>query len=112
MKYEIDIQNDENDEFENNADNVGIVQVHDKEGNDITSKANVQIFLSKNALLGLGTELIRLAHSYSDTKHVHIEPAEADNMVQRMGIFLTPDSAELTILCNDSKVIDAYFEQD
>ena len=112
MKYEIDIQNDENDKFENNGDNVGIVQVHDKEENDITSKANVQLFLSRNALLGLGTELIRLAHSYRQTKHIHIEPAQADMMVQRMGIFLTPDSAELTILCNDSKVIDDYFEQD
>ena len=32
-------------------------------------------------------------------------------MVKRMGIFLTPDSAELTILCNDNKVIDDYFKQ-
>ncbi len=112
MKYEIDIQNDENDKFERNADNVGIVQIHDKEGNDITSKATVQLFLSKNALLGLGTELIRLAHSYSDTKHIHIEPAQTNNMVQRMGIFLTPDSAELTIFCNDNKVIDDYFKQE
>ncbi|MBB6716823.1 hypothetical protein [Clostridium gasigenes] len=110
MKYEIDILNDENDEFENNADNVAIVQVHDKEGNDITEKANVQMFLSRNALLGLGTELIRLAHNYSETKHIHIEPAEEDMIVQRMGIFLTPNSTELTILCNDNKVIDDYFK--
>ena len=74
MKYEIDILNDDNDEFENKADNVGVVQVHDNQGNDITSKANVQIYLSRNALLGLGTELIRLAHNYSETKHIHIEP--------------------------------------
>ena len=86
MKYEIDIQNDKNDEFKNDANNVGIVQVHDKEENDITSKANVQLFLSRNALLGLGTELIRLAHSYSHIKHIHIKPAQADMMVQRIGI--------------------------
>ncbi len=112
MRYEIDIKNDENDVFEINADNVGIVKVYDKEGDNITEKADVQIFLSKNALLGLGTELIRLAYSYTDTKHIHMEPVEIDNIVQRMGIFLAPDSARLTILCNDSKVIDEYFEDE
>ena len=112
MKYEIDIENDENDEFEINADNVAIVQVHDKEGNDITAKTDVQIFLSKNALLGFGTELIRLANNYTDTKHIHMEPVEVDNIVQRMGIFLTPNSAQLTILCSDSKAIDEYFEEE
>lgn len=109
MKYEIDIENDDNDEFEKDADNVGILQVYDKEGKDITSESRVQLFLSKNALLGLGTELIRLAHSYHDTKHVHMESAKVDSMVQRMGVFLAPNSAELTIVCNDSKAIDDYF---
>ena len=112
MKYVIDIKNDTNDKFEENSDNVGIVEVYDKEGNDITAKADVQIFLSKNALLGLGTELIRLANNYMDTKHIHMEPVEVDNIIQRMGIFLTPDSAQLTILCSDSKGIDEYFEEE
>lgn len=112
MKYEVDILNDENDEFDKNADNVGIVKVYDNEGNDITSKSNVQIFLSRNALLGLGTELIRLAHNYKETKHVHLEPAEEEMMVQRMGLFLAPDSADLTILCNENRVIDDYFDSE
>lgn len=110
MKYEVDILNDENDEFEENADNVVVVKVYNDLGKDITSKANVQLYLSKNALLGLGTELIRLAHNYKETKHVHIEPTEKDMQVQRMGIFLTPDSAEITLICNDNDVIDRYFE--
>jgi len=111
MIYEIDILNETKDEFENEADNVGIVEVYDKDGNDVSSNTNVQIFLSKNALLGLGTELIRLAHKFSEGSHIHIEPAEEDTMIQRMGIFLSPDSAELTIFCNDNKLIDDYFKK-
>lgn len=110
MKHEVDIYNDDNDEFENKADNVVVLQVRDTNGNDITSKSKVQLFLSKNALLGLGTELIRLAYNYKEGKHYHVEPTKEDMMVQRMGIFLTPQSGELIISCSDNKAIDEYFE--
>ena len=45
------------------------------------------------------TELIRLSHSYNDTKHVHIEPAEADYMVQRMGIYRIMTKKLISYLC-------------
>lgn len=61
MKYEVDINNDDNDVFENKADNVGMLQVFDNEGKEITEQSTVSLSLSKNALLGLGTELIRMA---------------------------------------------------
>ena len=57
MKYLIDIENDENDDFERFADNVGVLQVFDSYGNEITKASKVSLFLSKNALIGLGTEL-------------------------------------------------------
>lgn len=112
MKYVIDIEDDENDKFDIPADNVGTVKVYDKENNDITSKSKVQLFLSRNALLGLGTELIRFAHQYREGKHFHIDPAEADYIVQSLGIFLAPNSAELIVLCEDSEPIDDYFQED
>ena len=68
------------------------------------------MFLSKNAMLGLGRELIRLAHDFKEMKHVHLEPRTKDMQVQRMGIFLSPGSSKLTIVCNDNDVIDKYFE--
>jgi hypothetical protein len=111
MKYVIDIDNDENDEFERNADNVCAVQVTDSLGNDVSNEFKVQLFLNENALLGLGTELIRLAHKYREGKHFHLEPAEVDNMCQRMGIFLTPNSSKLTISCSDNNQIDEYFKK-
>lgn len=110
MKYVIDIKNDEHDEFESKADNVAILQVFDNEGNDITRQSKVTLFLSENALLGLGTELIRLAHNYKEGKHYHIEPASEDMMVQTLGVFLTPDSSELIVGCSDEDVIDKYFK--
>ncbi len=111
MKYIIDIDSDENDEFEIKADNVCVVQVTDNLGNDVSNEVKVQLFLNKNALLGLGTELIRLAHKYREGKHFHLEPAEEDNMCQRMGIFLTPNSSKLIIGCSDNHQIDEYFKR-
>jgi hypothetical protein len=108
MKYIIDIDNDEHDEFEVNADNVVVVEVFDNNGHKVTFESKVQIYLSKNALLGLGTELIRLAHKYIEGKHYHITPADKDMLCQRLGIFLTPDSSELIITCSDNKKIDEY----
>lgn len=110
MNYIIDIDNDENDEFELDSNNVGIVNVYDKNGYKITSDTKVQIFLSKNALLGLGTELIRLAHHFKEGKHYHITPADNETLCQRLGIFLAPDSSELIISCSDNKKIDEYIK--
>lgn len=87
------------------------MQVFDSKGNDITKSSKVYLFLSKNALLGLGTELIRLAHNYRKRKHYHIEPANKEMMVQTLGIFLTPDSSELIVGCSDQGVIDEYFKE-
>lgn len=110
MQYLINIDNDEHDEFEVNADNVAVIEVYDKNGNRVSSQTKVQIFLSKNALLGLGTELIRLAHNYVESKHFHIMPADKEMLCQRMGIFLTPGSSELIITCSETKKIDDYLQ--
>lgn len=110
MKYEIDIVDDSDDKFEENADNVAVIKVIDHNGCDMTSVCEVNVFLSKNAMLGLGTELIRLAHNFKEMKHVHLEPCTKEMQVQRMGIFLSPDSSEITIICNDNDVVDNCYE--
>lgn len=76
MEYKINMYSDGNDPFERESDNVGALHIYDKEGNDISSSVNVQLFLNKNAMLGLGTELIRMANnSFRKYNHTHIEPA-------------------------------------
>ena len=71
-----------------------------------------RIFLSKNAMLGLGTELIRLAHNFEEGKEIHIVPASKEKGAeQSMGIFLTPDSCELIIKCEHFEPIEKYLEE-
>lgn len=108
MKYEIELDNDAYDTFEQSADNVAEIKVYTQNRQDITNNAHIEMFLSRNALLGLGTELIRMAHKFREGKHVHLEPVDDDMQVQRMGIFLTPNSSKVMICCSNNKCIDEY----
>ena len=110
MKYEINIEDDSMDLFQNEEDNVVQIRVYDQKGNEITKSSVVEMFLSKNALIGLGTELIRMAQGFKEGKHVHLEPVSKENPVQRLGVFLTPDSGKLIVCCNDSGPIDEYLK--
>lgn len=110
MIHEVNIDNDKFDEFERYADNVGVLHVLDDKSNNVSSEVKVQLYLNKNALLGLGTELIRLAYNFKEGKHYHVEPADKHNLCQRLGIFLTPDSSELIVCCSEQDIIDDYLE--
>jgi len=112
--YNINLLNDPDVEegFEIEGNNIAEVTVLDKSGNDITNNCRVQITLSKNALIGLGTELIRLAHNYKDGKHYHIDPISKDYIVQSMGIMLHPESCELIVGCGDYKSFNDYTKED
>lgn len=109
MEYHFDLNNYESDLFEEKGDNTCRVYVFDKEHNQINN-CTVQIFLSKNGLIGLGTELIRLAHKFTIGKHIHMEPVKKENMVQQLGVYLTPDSNPTIVLCDDNKDIDEICE--
>lgn len=112
MRYEIEIEDDTNDLFEISADNVAEIRVCNKNGDDVSEEVFVEIYLSRNALLGLGTELIRMAHNFKEGKHVHLEPVNDEQQIQRMGIFLTPSSSNTMICCNKNKCIDEYIKKD
>lgn len=111
--YNVELNNSENiEEFEVNGDNVAELRVYNEKGNDITSKSKVQFILSKNGLLGFGTELIRLAHKFEDGYHTHLEPSEEERIVQNLGIILMPTSCELIVNCNEMKTIEEYFQKE
>ena len=105
MDYLIDINNSDNDGFETNSDNVLSVKVFDKENRHLKD-CYVELFLTKNGMLGLGTELIRLAHKFHEGKHIHLDPCDKDLMVQRLGVFVSPDSNSLIIDCDKNITID------
>ena len=115
MNYEVIIPREygQIEDFEKNDANIACFKVFDKQGNDISDQVRyVTIFLSKNAMLGFGTELIRLAHNFKEGKEVHIMPASKEKGAeQSMGIFLTPASCELTIKCEHFEPIEKYLEE-
>lgn len=113
MKYCIQIPREPViEDFQETGDNVALFRVFDEHGNDISDQCQyIIIGLSTNAMLGLGTELIRLAHNFDEGKTVTIEPVTAKEAKQSMGIFLTPESCELTIECKSFDPIEKYLEK-
>jgi len=95
-------------DFEKGGDNIAKVCVYDKSGNDITKDCTVTFHLNKNALIGFGSSAICLANNFEVGRHSHIEPMTKENIVQDMGIVLTPDSSELIVICADLGNFDAY----
>ncbi|WP_256941304.1 hypothetical protein [Bacillus sp. EAC] len=59
-------------------------------------------------MIGLCTELIRLAHDYKDGKHFHIDPISKEYVVQSMGAMLHPESCELIVCCGDYDTFNDY----
>jgi len=115
MKKEFSISCDDKNPRETHLSifNIALFQAYDKDKKTISDQVvYIIINFSKNAMLGLGTELIRLAHNFEEGKEVHIIPASKEKCAeQSMGIFLTPDSCELIIKCTTFGPIDQYLEE-
>jgi len=98
---EIEINpSDEVEEFEEQDRNVAKVQVRLPSGDIVGSEEyTVVITLSRNAMLGIGKELIRSAYKDEDrTPHNwHLRPTDPSLPTQILGVFLHPDSCELIV---------------
>lgn len=110
MKYEIDLKIIDNDIYDKENDNVAMLEIYNDKGENISQESNAILYLSKNGLIGLGTELIRLAHSFKDGKHIHLDSLDKDMIVERLGVFMAPESSNLIVSCNDMGDIDSYFK--
>lgn len=112
MIYEIEIPVEQGiiEDFEKDNDNIALFRIFDEYNNDISDKCTyVEIWLSKNAMLGLGTELIRLTHNFEKGKEIKIKPSSKEKgCLQSMGIFLAPDSNELILCCDNLGTLDDY----
>ncbi len=113
MKYAFSIPETEEEHNEILYDNMILFRVYDENDEDISAKCiYVIIYLTKNAKIGLGTELIRLAHNFEDGKEVHIVPSTKEKGPQEsMGIYLTPDSCKLTIKCTPFPPIEECLKE-
>jgi hypothetical protein len=106
----INLENDDEDEFDLEGKNVAQVKVFNTKGEDITSNCRVIFELSEEALIGLGTELIRLSKRFEDGKHIHLVPSDKQFISQSMGIFLTSKSCEMIIGCTEFGKIEDHLD--
>lgn len=75
--------------------NVARIRVYEDE-KELTSKRDIVFRLSKNAFLGLGTSLLRIAHKYKEEDCYLASPIEQN---QEIGFYLTNESSILEIRC-------------
>ena len=63
-----------------NFKNIGELRVIKGE-QDILKKCKIIFILSKNGMLGLGTELLRLAHNFSNVGRRLVTPMDDENVI-------------------------------
>ncbi len=87
------------DSFELDEKNVLHVRVQLPTGEIVDGIGyRVEINLSRDAMLGLGVELIRAAHTGSQEKKLwHMHPSDHNLASQVLGVYLHPSSCELLI---------------
>lgn len=109
INYIVDLAFD-NDYFE--CHNIGFNNVAEirvlKDGENISQTCRLTLMLSRNGLLGLGTELLRLANNYSKNKSLIIWPIEENKLNCELGFFLTTNSASLSVGCEDFQNVFYY----
>jgi len=88
----------ENYELQNN-NIVELIVLKGKE--DISSNCKVDMYMSKEALIGFGINVIRLSESFDSRIHIHVDPLGNAYANQSMGFFLTPNSPALVVECSD-----------
>lgn len=112
-KFEVDYLvnlNFDNDYFEyHNLEfkNIAELKVM-KENIDISKECRVTLKLSKNGLLGLGTEALRLAHNFNKVSDFFITPVKSGEVNCLLGFFLTANSSILEICTKTFKDIFYY----
>lgn len=111
QKYSINLNPDRSkeEEYELDDKNVAEVRIQLPSGEIVSgSKYKVSISLSPDAMVGLGTELIRKGLRLKESKEEsydyaveHLEAIYSTTPCQKMGVYLTPKSCDLIILTDD-----------
>ncbi len=119
QKYIIDlVHNDEKLEvFEIEDKNLLEVKVQ-LPGPKIVSGSDYKVILnlSADAMIGMGTELIRKGMRLKEQgkpniqEFEHIQPLSINNTCQKIGIYLTPESCELLVSGKDFGKVDEVIQ--
>lgn len=101
---DLDPPDDRVEQYEEKDANVLMVRVQLPTGEMVGgSNYRVEITLSKDAMIGLGTALIRSACLADDETNLfwHLHPSIPELISQQLGVFLHPKSCELLMSEND-----------
>ncbi len=111
MKYEVSIQKNQKVEpFEKNRDNIAIMRIQDKDGNNISGK--IELSMSKSSMLELGKELIRDAFEGDNGQVFHFYPTRpGSSIMQSLGVFTHPNSTEPIIIDDIEPSIDVILRK-
>lgn len=99
---------DNAESFEQDEKNIVKVRVQLPTGEIIDdSKYRVELSLSKEAMLGLATNLIRFVHDEKPPYGFwHLHRSEPDSYSQILGVYLHPKSCELMMSLDDFGCLD------
>ena len=102
---EISIERVKDEIFEMNDANIVRVRVFVPDGNKpkelIGSENHVILEMSKDAMIGFATELLRMAYNDKEDSFVELMPSDSDFISQSMGIVLKHDSCRLSVSKQD-----------
>lgn len=108
-KYVVNLERNEKSEiYEENDNNVLKVRVILPNKEIVSNQSYiVELSLSRNAKLGLGTELIReaLNEPYENT-FSEIEPITKTNICMSKGIYLHPESCKLLVASYEHETVE------
>lgn len=97
----IDLESEDNSVYEKESKNIMKVKVQDT----IYNK-RVVMYMSKEAMISFGVELIKQAHNDFEFTHEHIDPISEFMCSSSMGVYLSTDSDELLILPENFQTIE------
>ena len=100
------------EEYEKRDQNIVRVRVQLPSGEVVaSSQYRLELSLSRDAMIGLGTELIRLALKQEEISGIfHLRPMEKNFASEVLGIYLHPDSCELLVAHNEFGTIEEVFD--
>jgi hypothetical protein len=107
-KYCFNIQpsQEEIEDYQKNDANILCVKVLNAPGIDYIN-GRVQLFLSRDAMLGLGKSLIRQAQQKDRmAEHEHLDPIKDGDLCEKFGVYLHPDSAEVIITWDEMGTVE------
>jgi hypothetical protein len=89
--------------------NIAEITIFDNNEVDVTDNCiDVILEITKNGLIGLGHEFLRLAHIFRIGKSYPISQIDSANAGYDLGFHLLPDSCRLTVICGEFENIFSY----